>query len=241
MTNDTIAASRKRMFFALYLDLILFLVVWGLANFLIGGDAHFGAGVIAFIVIRSVTWKLGVSPGQYFLSIGRDRLVDANLYSRENWLTMLLGALFVLEGTKLLVNWTRGVVPEPSFGLIPSDTARVAIDMISGILLVLVGFFYLKLRPLGFWLALLVVVASLVSTVISWSLLVAAVPNIVLARRAAQGRVPSDGEVQFMQAFLPSITVALLLCLLVAVVLTYSRFFPRGIGLTGSDNEKTVL
>lgn len=229
------------MFFAVYLDLILFLVVWGLANFLIGGDAQFGVGVIVFAVIRGVTWKLGVSPGQYFLSIGRDRLVDAHIYSRENWLTMLLGAVFVLEGTKLLVNWTRGVVPEPFFGLIPGDTAQVAIDMVSGFLLVFVGFLYFKLRPVGFWLALLVIVASLVSTVISWSLLIEAVPNIVLARRAAQGRVPSDGEIHFMQAFLPSITVVLLLCLLVAVVLTYSRFFPRRTGPATSGHEKPVL
>lgn len=160
-TEPPFLASRKRMFLALYLDLILFLVVWGLVKFLVGGDAHFGAGVIVFAVVRFATWKLSVSPGRYFLSIGRDRMVDADIYRRESWSTMLLGAVFVLEGTKPLVNWTRGVIPEPIFGSIPGDTAQVTIDMLSGALLVFIGFLYLKLRALGFWLAIFVVVASL--------------------------------------------------------------------------------
>ena len=184
-------------------------------------------GVIVFVAIRFATRKLGASPGRYFLSIGRDLFVDADIYNRETWLTMLLGAVFVLEGSKLLVNWTQGVVSEPFFGLLPGETAQVTIDMLSGILLVVVGILYFKLRSLGFWLALTAMVASLASIAISWSLWSEVIPTIVSARRAAQGRVPTEGELQFMQTFLLSGTVALLLCVLVGVLLTYGRFFLR--------------
>lgn len=149
MTSDPPIASKKRLLLAIYLDFLMFMVVWGLANVMVGGEAHFMAGAIVFIAVRFATWKLGASPGQYFLSIGRDRLVDANVYDRETWLTMLLGAVFVLEGSKLLVNWTQGIVSEPFFGSLPGETAQVRIDMLSGILLVVVGFLYFKLRALG--------------------------------------------------------------------------------------------
>jgi hypothetical protein len=233
MTSTVIVTTRKRLIFAAYVDLLLFLVVWGIANFMVGGNAHFFAGVLVFVVIRFLTSKLKAAPGLYFLSIGRDRLIDPSINGRENWLTMLLGALFVLEGSKLLVNWTQGVIPEPFFGFMPSDTAQVTIDMLIGILLVFVGLLYFKLRVLGFWLALLTAVGGLVSIAVSWSLWTEAVPKVVLAGRAAQGRVPSAAELQFMQSFLPSMNVALLLCVLVAVLATHPRFFPRGFAATG--------
>jgi hypothetical protein len=215
------------MLLAAYVDLLLFMVAWGLANYLVGGDAHFGAGVLAFVVIRLLTWRLQTTPGRYFLTVSRDRLVDPNIYEHENWLTMLLGSVFVLEGSKLLVNWTQGVVPEPFFGSMPGDTAQVTIDMLSGVLLIVVGFLYFKLRMMGFWLALVATVASLSSVATSWPLLTEAVPVIVKAGRARQGRVPSEAELQFMQSFLPILTVALLLCVLVAVAATYRRFQPN--------------
>ena len=82
------------MLLAAYVDLLLFMVAWGLANYLVGGDAHFGAGVLAFVVIRLLTWRLQTTPGRYFLTVSRDRLVDPNIYEHENWLTMLLGSVF---------------------------------------------------------------------------------------------------------------------------------------------------
>src|SRR5205823_5095429 len=119
---------------------------------------------------------------------------------------------------KLLVNWNQGIASEPFFGLLPGEAAQVTIDMLSGVLLVVVGFLYFKLRTLGFWLALTAMVASLGSTAISWSLWSEAIPKVVSARRAAQGRVPTESELQFMQTFLLSGTVVLLLCALVGVL-----------------------
>jgi hypothetical protein len=232
MTSTVIVATRKRLLFAAYIDLLLFLVVWGLANFMVGGNAHFVAGVIVFVVIRFMTSKLKAAPGLYFLSIGPDRLVDPSIHEGENWLTMLLGAVFVLEGSKLLVNWTQGVVPEPFFGSMPGDTAQVTIDMLIGVLLAFVGFLYFKLRVVGFWLALVAAVGGLISIAMSWSLWTDAIPKVVVAGRAAQGRVPSETEIQFMQSFLPSLNVALLLCVLLAVLATHARFFRRRLRAT---------
>src|SRR5438105_6332399 len=83
ITSDPPIASKKRMLLAIYLDFLMFMVVWGLANFIAGGEAHFVVGVIVFVAIRVAPWKVGASPGQYFLSIGRDRLVDADVYHGE--------------------------------------------------------------------------------------------------------------------------------------------------------------
>ena len=227
MADVRIVASKKRMLLAVYVDLLLFLVVWGLVNFLVGGHARFVGGVVVFGIIRLVTWKLNVGPGLYFLSVGRDRLVDTDVYQRENWLTMILGTIFVLEGAKLIVNWTQGVAPEPFFGVMPRPTGQVAIDMVSGVLLVLIGYLYFRVKPLGFWLAAATLLGGLVSVGVSWSLWTSAIPQIVATGRAAQGRVASPDEVQFMQMFLPSLNIALMLCVLVAVLFSYPRLSSR--------------
>jgi hypothetical protein len=216
----------------------LFLIIWGLANFIVGGQAHFVGGVVVFVIIRLLAWKLKAAPGLFFLSIDRNGLVDPAIYERESWLTILLSAVFVLEGSKLLVNWTQGIVPEPFFGSIPGDTAQVAIDMLSGVLLAIVGFLFFKVRRSGFWLAVLATITGLISIATKWSLWAQAVPKIVSAGRAAQGRVPSDGEVQFMQAFLPTMNVVMLLCVLVAVLATYLRFFVRDFGSVPASAQR---
>ena len=61
--------------------------------------------------------------------------------------------------------------------------------------------FIFKVRRLGFWLGISAMIAGLLSLAISWSLWVTAVPQIVSAGRAAQGKNPSEGELQSMQAF----------------------------------------
>lgn len=226
MNADAIVASRKRILLALYLDLILFMVPWGWANYLLrDGELHFGVGVLVFAVIRFATRRLGASPGMHMLSVGRDRTVDPMILARENWLTMLLGALFVLQGAKQLVNWIYVDVPEPFFGFMPGQTAQVAIHLSAGILLVSIGYLYFKMVRQGFWLAALAVSGSLVSCVVSWSHWMQTVPEMAIARRALQGRVVSEQELEFMRAVMPIGFVVLYGVILVAVLVTSRRFF----------------
>jgi hypothetical protein len=72
MGNTPSAASWKRKLLAAYVDLLLFLIIWGLTNFLVGGQAHFVGGLIVFVVIRLLTWGSGDMVRQ-LLAIG---LVD---------------------------------------------------------------------------------------------------------------------------------------------------------------------
>ena len=51
----------------------------------------FVGGVIVFVVIRLLIWKLQVTPGLYFLRITRDGVVNGEIDERESWLTMLSG------------------------------------------------------------------------------------------------------------------------------------------------------
>jgi len=226
MKGEVIVASRKRLLFALYLDLILFLALWGLINYLItDGELHLGAGVLAFGVVKFATRKLFGSPGMRMLGIGQDRVVEAQIYNRENWLTMFLGGLFVLEGTKELVYWTQLFVPEPFFGFMPSGSAQVLIHLSAGILFVSIGYLYLRLMRPAFWLAVLAMSGAIVSCVLSWSLWVQIVPELVVARRAVQAQTVRAGEVEFMQTIMPMGFVVLDVVILVAVLCTFRRVF----------------
>lgn len=225
MTTKPIEASTGRLPFALYIDFLLFMVIWGSINYVLGsGELRWGVGVVAFVVVRLISWKLGSSPGMHMLSISRSRAVDRGLFYRENWLTMFLGGLFVLEGAKLLVNWTSAVVPEPFFGFVPEQSTQVTIDLLSGILLILAGYLYLKLKWQGFLIALLAAFAGLASCIASWSLFSQTVPGMVIAGRAVQGRVASAGEITFMQTPIPLGSVALYTVVVIAIICSYRPF-----------------
>lgn len=76
--------------------------------------------------MRAISGKYNDSVGNLFLGIDKDSgTVNPNIFERENWLTILLGVLLILEGTKQLVRWTQMVVSQPSFGFFPDDLTQI--------------------------------------------------------------------------------------------------------------------
>lgn len=226
MEELTIKGSKKRQLLALYLDFILFMVVWGLLEHFVAQENGFPSWValITFGMVKVATHKLLGSPGAFMLSIGRDGLVNPEIHARENWLTILLGVLFVLEGTKQLVRWTQLLVPEPFFGFIPSSNVQILINITIGTLFVIIGYLFLKLHRTGLILGLIAGAAAIVSCVLSWSLWDKTVAEMVVARRALQGKPVGENEVEFMQLLMPEGILLLAVVLCLAMILTYRRF-----------------
>ena len=226
--ESRIMATKKRMLVALYLDFILFMVVWGLAeHFLVKEDGlSFWMAVAAFVLIRAATRKVFHSPGSVMLGINRDGSVNRDIYTRENWLTILLGALFMLEGTKQLVRWTQILVPEPFFGFVPEPGLEILINVATGILFVVIGYLFLRLERVGLALGISSVVGTIISCLLSWSLWDRTVAQVVVARRQAQSLPVREEEVETMQAIMPEGIVILAVVFLVAMAFTYKRFTP---------------
>lgn len=219
-------ASKKRRLLALYLDFILFMSVWGLADHFITRQfaMPLWAAVAAFTVIRATTHKRLRSPGDMMLSIGRDGSVDARVHGQESWLTMLLGTLFVLEGTKQLVRWTQIPVPEPFFGFMPDSGVQALIDLAAGMLFIAVGWLIFKLQRSGLVLGIASAAGTIVSCLLSWSLWDATIAKMVVARRQAQGLPVGRHEIETMQAIMPEGIVLLTAVLLLMMAYAYRRF-----------------
>ncbi len=225
MEGDVILASRKRRVLALYLDFILFMVLWAyLAYVVSSAGLPAWAGVAAFVLGKTATYRSCASPGMQMLSISKTGHVDALIYRRESGLTIVVGVVFVLEGTKALVRWTQLLVPEPFFGMLPNESVQIGADIATGILFVNIGYLFLKLERAGFWLAGLASLATLVSCAMSWSLWDETVAQMVPARRALQGLPVGEHEVEFIQAIMPEGIAAAALAVLASVLLSHPRF-----------------
>ena len=141
METQPILASKKRIFLAWYLDFILFMVFWSLLNhFLFSGrELPFWMGLFIFGLLEFVCIKFFGSIGVFFLSVDESHQVDPNIYKRENWLTILLGVLFILEGTKKLVRWIDLSVAHPTFGMFLDPNIQIIINILTGILFLVVA------------------------------------------------------------------------------------------------------
>jgi hypothetical protein len=135
MVEEFFPASRKRVLLAIYLDYVFFSALLTLFLYLSTGHVElpswqeFGS----FAVLEALLYSVSGSPGQYFLSMNKSKVtisvpgappenkellsIEPRIARHESWLTMILGVLFVLEGSKQLVRWTMWTPPLPLFGL----------------------------------------------------------------------------------------------------------------------------
>ena len=67
-------------------------------------------------------------------------VVDPQVYLHEHWQTILIGLLFVAEGSKQIVRWAMWIPPLPIFGIATNQTIFAAYSMILGSLLILTGY-----------------------------------------------------------------------------------------------------
>lgn len=227
MEENTInKASKKRLVLAWYIDFLLFMALWGLLSYFIGLDSSipFWAPYLAFVIIRTVATRLIGSIGYSFLSIDKDSLcVNPGLLGRENWLSMLLGVLLILEGTKQLVRWTQIFVSQPAFGFFPDDGTQILIHIVTGGLCILAGYWFLKLDIRGFITGIGVALINLISDGLSWGLWDPVVEKMLMARKELQGLPVREGELEFMQSLMPEGLIAAALVMIIAMIITYPK------------------
>ena len=227
MNTETYQASKKRLFLSWYIDFLFFMTLWGLLSYFLGLEATipFWVPYLLFVVIRAISGKFIGSIGYLFLGINKEtKTVNPNIFNRENWLTVLLGVLLILEGTKQLVRWTQMFVPQPIFGFFPDDTTQIIIHVALGVSSILAGYWFLRLNIKGFYLAVSVAMANIASDVLSWSLWDPVVEKMVLARRELQKIPVRDGEIEFMQLLFPEGMILAAGLAVIAMLFTFKRF-----------------
>lgn len=219
--------SKKRLVLSWYIDFLFFMTLWGIVSYLFHFEASLPDWVpyLLFMIIRTISGKYIGSIGYQFLSLDKEsRTVNKIIFERETWLTILLGVLFILEGTKQLVRWTQMFVPMPFFGFFPDQATQVTIHIIFGIASILTGYWFLKLNIKGLYLGVTVALMSIVSDALSWSLWDPAVEKMVVARRELQGLPVRNGEIEFMQSLFPEGMVTAASLAIIAMIFSYKRF-----------------
>jgi len=226
MDNRTYQVSKKRLFLLWYIDFLFFMTFWGLLSYFIDLVAKlpFWMPYLLFVVIRAISGKYIGSIGYLFLGIDKEsKTVHPKLFERENWITILLGVLLIMEGTKQLVRWTQIFVPQPVFGFFPNDLTQVIMHIFLGIFSILAGYWFLKLNIKGLYLGVSVALLNIVSDALSWNLWDPVVENMVIARRELQGLPVRDGEIEFMKLLLPEGMLAAACLAIIMMLLTYKR------------------
>lgn len=102
---------------------MLFSAFLSLALYLFTGKVELATWqeFLLFSAYEGILYWVADAPGFYFLGIYKATrsisdsgqpskaintlLVDPRIYNHENWLTILIGVLLVLEGSKQLVRW----------------------------------------------------------------------------------------------------------------------------------------
>ncbi|MBW0146219.1 hypothetical protein [Marinobacter arenosus] len=224
--GPVLPASRKRLLLAVYLDFVVYSVVWVPIELIIRQYAEpaFWLEYVVFAVWLIVTHRLGYSAGLSLLSIDRDGYVDPDVKRRESWLTMLIGVMFLLEGSKQMVRWTQFVTPEPLFGWIPPEGVQVPFKITLGLLYAWVGVLFLKVHRAGYVLGVATCGLLLLSHLMSWSLWEQMGSDVFAARQEFRGQDVSDDQLALVQAFIPHLLLVGIVLLGVLVASTYGRF-----------------
>lgn len=227
--NDStpITTSKKRKFLAWYIDFLFFLSLWALLEHFIGNrhSIPFWVPYVLFISVRFITTKYLGSIGMTFLGISNeDGTVDQHTWSNETVVTIFLGVISVLEGTKQLVRWTEYFIAQPAFGFLLSEPTQIALQLLYGCIYTLAGYWILKLDIRGLYLGLSVAIINIASDILSWNLWDGVVKDMVIARRSIQGIPVRDGEIEFMQSIMPEgMLVASSLAVLLLII-SYKNF-----------------
>ena len=228
MTEYVITASRKRIHFCLYLDYLVLspFITLGLYSSTGQFEIPTWQELIALVIYEAILYHVTDSPGFRLLSMrkaGRSMhpegqlpvavdtlLVDSQIYFHEHWQTMLIGLLFVAEGSKQMVRWAMWIPPLPLFGIATNEASFAVYSMVLGGLLMYTGYMFLRLKRVGFWLGIGIAASIAVSTVLSWNQWDSIAQELLIRRRSFQGLPIRSGEVEFLQAILPEALVAFL-------------------------------
>ena len=237
--NKLITASRNRILLATYIDFVLFSALLTLVLYVATGRTELATWqeLIAFSLVEMALHLSCGSPGFYSLGITKAKattqnaegqpisqgtlLVDPLLYEHENWLTMLLGTLFIVEGGKELTRWMLGMPTLPVFGIATDITSFAIFSLVLGGMEIYIGYNFLQLKLVGLWFGLTGAVSIIVSVVLSWGQWDELAREMVIRRRSFQGLQVREGEVAFMQTILPEAVI--ILTLLIIIAMSFSR------------------
>ena len=202
-------ASGARLGLAGTVDYLLFaaafsVLAWPFSS--AGGSV--AVRVLAFAVVETLTLRVaGASPGTLVLGIRRVEAgwgVDAPALGLETWWTLLTGVALVYEGSSNLVRFTDGLPPPPVFGLELAAPLAAAVVSLVGAANLAAGILVLRGSRIGPALGAAVLVLEGCSVAAAPEAVRAWIARLVPARRALQGLAVRDGEVAFMQSFLPT-------------------------------------
>lgn len=201
--------SWLRILLAWYLDFLLFSVLATLVSY----AAHWEYGntwlaqLVGFFVLRGSGALFIETPGMTILGIRRNGMRDEQSFPNENWLTLLLGTVFIADGAKQAVRWTEYTRTLPEFGTLPGPAGQMIFALCWGASLMVAGVMLLQMRKAGLWLALAITAATVASVISSWPLWDQALAQEVIGRRTAQGTGVRPGEIEFMQKLIPTTLV----------------------------------
>lgn len=221
------SVSKKRLLLSWYIDFLFFMTLWGLLSYFLNLDANlpFWVPYIIFFIIRALAGKYIGSIGYIFLGIDKEtKTVHSDIFESESWLTILLGVLFILEGTKQLVRWTQLFVSQPAFGFFPDETTQVLIHIIFGASSIIAGYWFLKLDIKGLYLGIVTALIHIISDALSWQLWDPVAEKMAIARRELQGIPVREGEIEFMQTLLPEGLLVAATIAIIAMLFTFKKF-----------------
>lgn len=216
------SASKKRKAIAIYIDFLLFsasvtLIVWALGRLDPDlSDTQLWIQLVLFAVVEWVLLKVfSWSPGYWALGIYRSSepgsadnlVVDPRIRVSERWWTILFGVLAVLDGTKSAIRWALWHPPIPFMGFQLPQMTSVVISVSIGCALCVVGLLVLRCYRGAALAGVALYGIALVSSILSYDLWVSWAALDVVARREYQGLPVREGEVEFMQQFVPVATM----------------------------------
>ena len=241
MSEQIIPASRKRVLLALYLDYLVLSPILALGLYLSAGQFEVPTWqeLLVLSIYEAILYHVTDSPGFRFLSIrkiprsmvGRGEVpvavgtlvVDPQVYLHEHWQTILMGLLFVAEGSKQIVRWAMWIPPLPIFGIATNQTIFAAYSMILGSLLILTGYMFFHVKRVAFWLGTTIAALMAVSTIMCWNQWDGIGRELLIRRRSFQGLPVRSGEVEFLQAILPEALVAFLVVTIIVMFLVRTK------------------
>lgn len=229
-SNRWLPARRRRLVLAIYLDFLLFSVFWAYLDLLVWAilpdfSSPLLTQYVAFAIVEFAAFRFWrFSPGNWLLGIrlrwksdpsARLGVVDSTVKERENWVTILLGVLFLNAGVKGMVRWMMWITPAPFFGYQISEAGSIALSILLGVLQCLIAVGLLRLQKWSAPLGLALLCLGFLSFLMSWASWDNWVAEEVVNRRAYQGIPVGEGQVEFMQPiFVPTILAGFVLLLI---------------------------
>lgn len=241
--------SRKRILLALYLDFWMGAAAYEPLAWLalfdgVLAEPYVEYGLIALALALAFAFHR-VTPGLRILGIRYVQIpgqmamamVSSSQVQKERWWIMLLGVLFIMEGSNNLVRWTQGLPPQPFFGDVSSPLLLFSFKSVLGLSSILAGVLLIKGNKAGALLGALLEIVHLVPLLVFQENFADWAEGVTLARRELQGLPVRDGEVEFMRQ---AVTMGMPALLMLATFLLFLAYFVLRRGSGDSDREPEV-